>query len=199
MPSPQELPLFPLNAVLFPQGRLDLKVFEARYMDMVAECMRSDSSFGICLIERGEEVGKPAIPHTAGVEAHIVDWDMAQRGLLQITVRGGRRFRILAHAASSQGLVTGHVQWFEPSPQEPVSDSHQDLLPLLRAVIADAGDTHIPLPHRFSDAHWVGYRYAEILPISNLARQRLLELEDGDLRLAIIHAYLVEHDLLKEA
>jgi uncharacterized protein len=198
MSEPLRLPLFPLNSVLFPQGRMNLQVFEARYLDMIARCMKADMPFGICLIASGEEVGQAAVPHLVGTEARIVDWDMSQPGILGITVRGGRRFRVLEQIADEQNLVTGIVQWFDESPAETVSPDHQPLLPLLQAVIADAGEKTIPRPHSLADAAWVGYRYAEILPIQNLARQRLLELEDADLRLAIIHEYLVEHKLLKD-
>lgn len=198
MSEPQKLPLFPLNTVLFPQGRVSLKVFEARYMDMVAECMKTDSAFGICLIEQGKEVGDAAVPHIVGVEARIVDWDMSEPGLLGLTVRGGRRFRILEHVTTEQNLVVGIVQWFDEAEDEPLSEEHKSLLPLLQAVVSDAGAALIPRPHKLDDANWVGYRYAEILPIPNLARQRLLELEDADLRLAIIHEYLVKQGLIKE-
>jgi uncharacterized protein len=198
MSSPLVLPLFPLNSVLFPQGRMNLRIFEARYMDMIAQCMKSDSSFGVCLIERGEEVGSAAVPHLAGTEARIVDWDMREPGMLQITIRGGRRFRVLEHSVDKQARVLGMVSWIDEPATQPVSTQHQALLPLLQAVITDAGEEVIPRPHALDDAAWVGYRYAEILPIPNLARQRLLELEDTDLRLAIVHEYLLEHHLLKE-
>jgi Lon protease-like protein len=196
---PERLPLFPLNAVLFPQGRMTLKIFEVRYLDMIARCMKTESPFGICLIEQGNEVGEPASPHKVGVEAKIVDWDMSTPNLLGLTVRGGRRFRVLEQVADTSGLITGIVQWFEEPPDEPVSPDHQGLLPLLKLIIGDAGQHVIPLPHRVDDAAWVGYRYAEVLPVPPLARQRLLELEDADLRLAIIHEYLVEHKLIQDA
>lgn len=192
-----DLPLFPLHAVLFPQGRLSLKLFEARYLDMAARCMRHDTGFGVCLIAQGSEVGAAAVPHTLGVEARIVDWDMTQPGLLHLTVRGERRFRLLEHSATPQGLVLGRVAWFdEPPGDAPIPAAHRVLLPLLQAILTDAGKVLILPPHRLSDANWVGYRYAEILPISNQARQRLLELEDANLRLSIIQTYLEEHGLL---
>lgn len=193
----ERLPLFPLNAVLFPQGRMSLKIFEVRYLDMIAQCMQQDRNFGICLIEHGKEVGEAATPHKVGVEARIIDWDMNTPNLLGLTVRGVRRFRVLEQVVEESGLVTGIVQWFdEPAEQEPVSEAHQDMIPLLTMVINDAGQQVIAPPYRLEDAAWVGYRYAEILPIPPLARLRLLELEDADLRLAIIREYLVEHKLL---
>ena len=79
-----EIPLFPLGTVLFPDGVLPLKLFEARYLDMAARCMRANAPFGVCLIREGGEVGEPALPHDIGAMARIVDWDMAQPGLLFI-------------------------------------------------------------------------------------------------------------------
>ncbi|MET7013050.1 LON peptidase substrate-binding domain-containing protein [Uliginosibacterium flavum] len=198
MSEPVRLPLFPLNAVLFPLGRMGLRIFEVRYLDMIARCMKADAPFGICLIAEGEEVGTPAIPHKIGTEARIVDWDMSEPGILGLTVRGGRRFRVLEQVEEEPGTITGIVQWFDEPPAEAVSEDHAALLPLLKVVIADAGEKVIARPWALDDADWVGYRYAEILPIPKIARQRLLELEDADLRLAIIHEYLVEHGLLKD-
>lgn len=199
MPELERLPLFPLNTVLFPAGRLSLRVFEARYLDMIAECMKANTPFGICLIAEGEEVGSTAVPHKIGTEARIVDWDMSEPGILGLTVRGGRRFRLLAQVREEQNLIAGRVEWFDEAEPEAISDAHAPLLPLLQLIAQDAGEKVISRPYALDDAAWVGYRYAEILPIPAIARQRLLELEDADLRLAIIHQYLIEHKLLKEA
>lgn len=195
LPDLQRLPIFPLNSALFPRGKMNLTIFEARYMEMVARCMQTETTFGICLIMEGQETGLAAVPHRIGTEARIVDWDMGQPGVLKLTVRGGRRFELLEHVTGEQQLITGVVRWLNDTPQ-PVSDEQQSLLPLLQAVAADAGN-RFSLPYDFADAAWVGFRYAEILPIPPLARQRLLELDDAELRLSIIREYLLEHGLIK--
>jgi uncharacterized protein len=196
-PTPEQLPIFPLKSVLFPQGRMNLTIFEARYMDMVACCMKENTSFGVCLIAEGEEVGQAALAHSIGTEARVVDWDMSRPGLLGLTIRGGRRFHLIEQTANEQQLVTGSVDWFPEAPATPIRDTYQTLLPLLGVIIADAGEKLVTPPYAFDDAAWVGYRFAEVLPIPQIARQRLLELEDNDLRLSIIFEYLVEHKLLK--
>src|SRR3982074_2077521 len=91
----KDLPLFPLNTVLFPGGRLPLQIFEQRYMEMAKACLRDGSPFGVGLSREGAEVGAPAMPMDIGCLARIVEWDMEQLGVLQISARGGRRFRIL--------------------------------------------------------------------------------------------------------
>jgi Lon protease-like protein len=87
-----DIPLFPLHTVLFPGGRLRLKVFEARYLDMVSERMRAELPFGICLIKSGSEVGGGAEPETVGTLANIVEADMDTPGILMLRVEGGARF-----------------------------------------------------------------------------------------------------------
>ena len=62
-----EIPLFPLNTVLFPEGRLSLKLFEQRYLDMAAACLKDDSPFGVCLIASGSETGEAAQPDRKSV------------------------------------------------------------------------------------------------------------------------------------
>lgn len=196
-PEAALLPLFPLNAVLFPGGTLNLRVFEQRYMTLVKDCFKRESSFGICLIAEGAEVGAPAQPHAVGTEARIVAWDMTQPGILNITVRGEGRFRIQSSAADATGLLQARVEPIAAEPEMPVPEALAALVPLLQAMAADAGAERLPPPHRFDDAAWVGYRFCELLPIPAIARQKLLELEDPASRLEIVFKFLAQRNLVK--
>ncbi len=196
-PQTAELRLFPLNAVLFPGGTLNLRVFEQRYMTLVKDCFKRESSFGICLIAEGAEVGAPAQPHAVGTEARIVAWDMTQPGILNITVRGEGRFRIQSSAADATGLLQARVEPIAAEPEMPVPEALAALVPLLQAMAADAGAERLPPPHRFDDAAWVGYRFCELLPIPAIARQKLLELEDPISRLEIVFKFLAQRNLVK--
>jgi Lon protease-like protein len=196
-PQAAELPLFPLNAVLFPGGTLPLRVFEQRYMTLVKDCFRQESTFGICLIAEGAEAGAPALPHPLGTEARIVAWDMVQPGILNITVRGEERFRILSSEADAAGLLRARVEPVAAEASLPVPAALAALVPLLQALVADAGAVHFPEPHRFDDAAWVGYRFCELLPIPPIARQKLLELEDPASRLEIVFKFLSQRNLVK--
>ncbi|MDB5888514.1 MAG: peptidase [Rhodocyclales bacterium] len=193
--SPIRLPIFPLANVLLPHGRMKLRIFEARYMDMIAGCMQAMRPFGICLIKQGSEVGDAAEPHAVGVEAHVIDWDMQQQGLLVITVTGGRRFRIVDHLVTPKNTVEAHVDWLSEV-EAGVPAEYVSMQALLQLVAADKGPEVIAGPYAFDDANWVGHRFTEILPIPPLARLRLLELEDPLLRLSIIFQYLRDHKLL---
>src|SRR2546430_16350713 len=100
----KDVPLFPLNTVLFPGGRLPLRIFEQRYMDMAKACLRDGSPFGVCLIREGREVGAPAIPADVGTLARIGAWDMPQLGMLHITAHREPRLRILERPVQPDGL-----------------------------------------------------------------------------------------------
>ena len=104
------IPLFPMNTVLFPGGTLPLKIFEARYLDMVSMCLRSRQQFGVCLISSGKEVGGSAECYEIGTLAKIVDWDRRDDGLLEIVVEGRQRFRLLEQRERPNHLAEGDVQ-----------------------------------------------------------------------------------------
>jgi Lon protease-like protein len=190
------LPLFPLNTVLFPGGLQPLKIFEQRYLDMAAACMKEGTPFGICLIDKGGEVGEAAVPHSVGTLATIANWEMEQLGILMITARGGRRFRIIDTKIGPSNLLEGTVELLPETGTTPLPQERERLLPLLQRIVGDLGPERIPEPHRYDDAEWVGYRITEVLPIQNLAKQKLLELDDPLARLEILEKYLSQRKLL---
>ena len=188
--------LFPLNTVLFPGSILPLKIFEQRYLDMAAACMKENKAFGICLIDEGGETGTAAKPHRVGTLAKIIDWEMEQLGILQVTTQGERRFRIIDQEIGPNQSLSAMVEIIPDNGPLPLPVERQKLLPLLQRVIKDLGSERIPLPHRLDEAEWVGYRITEVLPIQNLAKQKLLELEDPIARLEILEKYLSQRKLL---
>ncbi|MEW6163732.1 MAG: LON peptidase substrate-binding domain-containing protein [Pseudomonadota bacterium] len=188
-----EIPLFLLNTVLHSGGRLELRVFEPRYMDMVKASLRGGAPFGVCLLEHGEEVmarqGAPAVPHRVGTLARIADWDMPQLGILNLVTHGGQRFRVLDHRTQPDGLVVAGVELLPDPPVTPIPGDYARLVPMLRALI-DALEDPPPQPYRFYDACWVADRWAELLPLPLPARQQILELDDGVARLDAIYRFL---------
>lgn len=190
------LPLLPLNAVLFPGGLMTLRIFEQHYLDMTVDCMKEAKPFGICLIASGSETGSAAAPHPVGTLATIASWEMEQLGILLISASGGRRFRIIESRVGPGNLLEATVELLaEPKSVAPPPERHR-LLPLLRRIVGDLGPKRVPEPHRFDDAAWVGYRITEVLPIQNLAKQKLLELDDPLARLQILETYLNQRKLL---
>ena len=181
---PESLPLFPLNTVLVPGAALGLRVFEPRYLDLVRDCGRTGTGFGVCLILEGREVGAPATPAAFGTEARIEDFDSGPDGLLHLRLRGGRRFHVERTRVRDSGLVVAEVSWRDPDPVADLQPQHALLVDVLRRIFDQIGDVDVRIPEqRFDDAAWVGWRLAELLPLTPPQRQRLLQEDDPDRRL----------------
>lgn len=194
-PDWSNLPLFLLGTVLFPGGVLPLRVFEARYVDMLRECMKAGQPFGVCLIKEGSEVGAPAVPHDAGCLAQIVDVDMEQLGVLNIRTHGGARFRVLDTRNEASGLVRARAEARPDDAAVPVPAGFGNCALILRAIVPKLPAGIVREPHQFDDAAWVANRIAELLPIQPLAKLRLMELDDPLVRLEIIHKFLARQGL----
>jgi Lon protease-like protein len=180
------IPLFPLNTVLFPGGPLPLRIFETRYVDMVRYCMRERCPFGVVLIRSGIEVGATGAGETCaiGTTARIVDFNSLPDGLLGITCIGERKFSVAKHWQQEDGLHLGEVDFVAPEGPSDLPSEFYHLGELLRRVLPELGDLYTGVPKHFSDASWVGWRLAEILPIALPEKQYCLELDDPVARLA---------------
>jgi uncharacterized protein len=185
----KDLALFPLNSVLFPGGRLPLRIFEQRYMEMAKSCLRDGAPFGVCLIREGREVGSPATPVEVGCLARIAAWDMPQLGLLHVTALGERRFRIVERRVQADGLARGSVEVLPQDSDAPIPGSCTQCVRLLERLIEQQGSLFEP-PHRLDSSAWVSARLAEVLPLPLPAKQELLELADGRTRLERVNALL---------
>ncbi len=208
--------LFPLNTVLFPGGVLPLRIFEARYMDMVRDCMRREEPFGVCLIiGGGGDTGATARTESVGCLARIEAWDMEQLGLLHIRTVGMQRFRVLSSAVQDDQLQRADIELIEPDEDTPIEPEHQPCAALLTRVIDDVRAQHaerrrtgqaegdvmgqLPFaePFQLDSSVWVGNRLCEVLPVPMKAKQKLMELDDAHTRLEIITQYLKQHAVLK--
>jgi hypothetical protein len=184
-----EVALFPLNTVLFPGGRLPLRIFEQRYMEMAKACLKGKLPFGVCLIREGKEVGQPATPVDIGCLARIGAWDMPQLGMLHITAHGEQRFRIVERRVQDDGLALAKIELLEQDVDSPIPQSCVPCVQLVERVIEQQSGLFEP-PHRLDSSSWVSSRLAEVLPLPLAAKQELLELSDGRARLERINALL---------
>ena len=190
-----EIPIFPLNTVLFPAGRLPLRVFEQRYMDMAKTCLRDDQPFGICLIKEGQEVGAPAVPEQVGCLAKVINWEMPQLGILSLDTLGLQRFAIEEHRIQENGLIVAKVVSVSLEASQPLPDTLLACARVLRSIIEKAGEAHFQAPLQFDDAVWVGYRLVEVLPLKSIVKQKMLEMNDPIARLQILQTFLVKQGL----
>ncbi|MEX3639809.1 LON peptidase substrate-binding domain-containing protein [Paraburkholderia sp. BR14320] len=202
-----DLPLFPLHTVLFPDGLLPLKIFEARYLDMARDCLRGKTPFGVCMLKSGAEVAReeePSVPETIGCLAEIDECDVEAFGMLLIRARGTKRFRLLSHRVEASGLLVGMA---EPLADDLPLEGNEllakfgacaEVLERIIATIRERDPDSLPFaePFRLDDPSWVSNRLAEVLPIALRARQKLMELTDAGARIDVVHHYMQQHQLL---
>jgi uncharacterized protein len=192
----EPLPIFPLGTVLFPGAILPLRIFEVRYVDMAKACLKDGTAFGVCLIREGSEVGAPAVPEPVGCTARIAECDAEELGILKVKAQGLDRFRIVSREVNRQGLILGEVEPLASEAQVTETDGLAESAQFLRKVIPAIGAGRFNEPFRFDDATWVSFRLAEILPLRIDVKQKLLELTDATLRLAILHKFLRQQKLV---
>ncbi|MGZ5275090.1 MAG: LON peptidase substrate-binding domain-containing protein [Caldimonas sp.] len=195
LPDP-ELPLFPLQTVLFPDALLELKVFEARYLDLMSRCMREQRPFGVVALKSGSEarVSDEAVAlYDVGTLAELIEVDSAQANILLVRCRGTRRFALGATRQQSDGLWLGAAVEVAADPVLPPGTSHADIVKSLAealAALTAQGASPFLEPHRFDCAGWVANRWCEILPLPLDAKQRLMALADPLARLEIVDSLM---------
>ena len=183
------MPLFPLRTVLYPGGPLPLRIFESRYLDMISKCMKNASPFGVLLIKTGTEAG-PATTYDIGTLARITDWYQGSDGLLGITAIGEQRFRLLSSSREPDGLNVGDIEIIPTETTRTLPEEYMPLADILSGVLDDLGQLYESLDKKYDDAGWVGYRFAEILPISPEQKQNCLEADDPVQRLELMREVL---------
>ena len=188
------IPLFPLHCVLVPGGRLPLRIFEPRYLDLVRDCSRDDSGFGVCLLLPDPEGGDAHHHARIGTLARIVDFHTLDDGLLGIVTRGQRRFRILDTTVRNNGLLLGSVTWLREAAHRQVPEDCSLLADITARFLDRLGSNYPEYRHQdLQDAAWVAYRLIEWLPLPPIEQQVLLELNDPVQRLQRLLRLLPEH------
>ncbi len=185
MADTQEIALFPLQVVMFPGGRLDLQIFEQRYIDLVRHSLKSETGFGICLLKQGEETiqnhAKQTI-HRTGTYSHIVDWDQLDNGLLGITVEGTAKFTIDNCWRADSGLLEATVRFSSTdsiaSQEIPLNDQFSGLADLLQNLENHPLVEQKNLDINYNNLWDLGWRLSELIPIELEKKQHLLELDD---------------------
>jgi Lon protease-like protein len=191
------IPLFPLNSVLFPKGRISLQIFESRYIDMISACLKEQAGFGIVLIKTGSEVattGQKLDIHRTGTYCEVVDWNQLPNGLLGITAEGRSTFRIVESWREANSLCKAVVT-FRPmdsvkAESVEVGEEFTEYVELLRGLANHPAIEELKLHMRLENLREVAWRLSELLPIGNKEKQSLLELVDPIARLQQIELYI---------
>ena len=190
------LPLFPLQAVLFPGGSLALRVFEVRYLDMVSKCQQVGAPFGVVCLTHGSEVrspsGAPTQFHSLGTLARIHALERPQAGLITLQVQGCERFVVLQRHLLTHGLWVADVQQLTddsvvaiPADLQPIA---QALAQVLQRLPMPPSGSPPPAPNaqQLNDCGWVANRWCELLPIPLELKQQMMALDNPLVRLELV-------------
>lgn len=188
-----EIPLFPLKTVLLPGNKLSLKIFEPRYLDMIAHCMREDCRFGVVLIHRGEETEVDSEFHSIGTSASIFDWQHREDGLLGITALGHERFEIKQTRTHPDGLIVATIDTIGEAKKIEIPDQYNYMQELLAHICAQENQSDI----ESTDFVAVLYQLIYMLPLDTDLKQRLLEVPEYNDRAMILHAELIRLGIIQ--
>lgn len=172
-----ELPLFPLQTVLFPGMPLALQIFEPRYLQMIGECMRTRQPFGVVLIREGQEVGDDVVePFPVGCTAEIAQVQPMEDGRLQLLVIGRDRFRILA-LHHDQPYLTGTVERFPLQEDAANRAAVAALRPWVEqylTLLSKAGEMEFDAARLPSEPEELAFLAATVLQVPMQEKQALL-------------------------
>ena len=188
------VPLFPLNTVLFPGGVLPLRIFEPRYLDMVSDCLKSDTGIGVVLIKDGAETGKAADTYDTGTLSGISYWHKRPDGILGVTLKGDQRFRILSTTVQKNQLLVAEVELLPELKTTELPGSYEHLALLLQQIISQLDPPFTTMETKYDCAEWVGARLVELLPLPLQDKQELLSINDCLERFAKIEDLLSKMD-----
>jgi Lon protease-like protein len=207
-PVLQEIPLFPLNTVLFPDGSLRLQVFEVRYLDLIGRCYKNGTPFGVVSLVAGNEVRQRDAAQAGGFVqetfadvgtlAHISEFAAPQPGLMAIRCTGGTRFRIHGRRQLKHGLWVADVETLLPDQASPIPTDLQPIAHGLAHVLEEQqgnqANTDMPAfarPYRLDDCGWVANRWCDLLAMPSAQKQALLQLDSPLLRLELVGDLLI--------
>jgi len=202
----QSLPLFPLSAVLFPDGLLSLRIFEVRYLDMINKCRKAGAPFGVVSLTQGNEVRQPGVQEAfaqVGTLATIADFEQPQPGLMLVRATGAQRFRITASDQLKHGLWVADVQSLQadmavpiPDDLKPAAEGLQRLIQSLQLKPGSPGPMPLQPPWKLDDCGWVANRWCELLPLPVALKQRLMELDNPLVRLELVSDVLTRTGIM---
>lgn len=184
---PETLSLFPLGTTLFPGGRLGLKVFEQRYIELAKGRIADGELFGVVTLTDGGEVGAEQSFAKVGTAARVLSFDMPQAGIFLLDVVGEDRFEVLHTKTEKSGLQQATVRWIPAEKKVKLPQTYAELGTILSQIMVQAGDARFAAPFDLEDATWVGSRLVEILQLPPSIKQNLLEINDAELRLKTVY------------
>ncbi|MDX1438712.1 MAG: LON peptidase substrate-binding domain-containing protein [Rubricoccaceae bacterium] len=179
---PDRLPLFPLNLVLYPDEAVPLHIFEFRYREMIQMCMAENRAFGIVW---APESGLMDVGCTAVVTKIL---DKYENGEFDVSVTGGRRFRII-ETFDNEPYLTADVAIFGVDEQEQEVDvkARERLITQHLKLLEMAGEQI--RPEAYQGSRWISFLVGRNAGLELEQRQELLEMPTENERLE----FLISH------
>lgn len=183
----EDLPIIPLNSVLFPGAPTTLYIHEERYREMLEEVVEGDGYFGVALLRAGKEVGGPSIPHDIGTIARIAEVTKLPDGSSMVLAQGGPRFRIRA-ILSTMPVVRADIELIEDRESSDggsgrgASIARSELQELMSLVLRTIGseETVTEVPRDPEELSWA---IAANLQMKLSGQQEILEMQSPEERL----------------
>ena len=184
------VPLFPLNSIVLPRGRIPLQLFEPRYIDMLTRCLKEDRGFVVVLLQEGGETGRTAAFYDIGTYVRIIDFQQLDNGLLGITVEGESKVSVVRSWQQEDGLNVGDVECLLEESESEVPARYSELPSVLKALFRHPVIRYLNMDIDYGDARDVGWRLTELLPLDKQEKQKLVELQDPLERLSRLQELL---------
>ncbi|SOB76548.1 hypothetical protein SAMN04488490_2250 [Marinobacter sp. LV10R510-11A] len=185
-----KVPIFPLNSVVLPRGKVPLQLFEPRYIDMLTRCLKDDHGFVITLLREGAETGRVASFYETGTYVRIIDFQQLDNGLLGITVEGDAKVSITNSWQQDDGLNLGEIEFLPAEAPADIPTVFHELPSVLRALFRHPVIHELGMSVDYEDARDVGWRLTELLPLDRQEKQHLMEMQDPLARLSHLQALL---------
>tara|TARA_B100000945_G_scaffold298723_1_gene278777 strand:- start:232 stop:834 length:603 start_codon:yes stop_codon:yes gene_type:complete len=184
------LPIFPLRSIVLPGGLFPLRIFERRYLDMVAKCIKDDKGFCIALVKKESSNNYITDVYEYGSHVKIADWNKLPDGLLGITVEGRCIVKILNSSLDKNGLLNGEINTLEFEKQYLVPQKYRALSDFYRKISPGLKDFIAYKQEKYSDASWLSYRLTECLPIDLQTKADLIATNNSLERLEKINSLM---------
>jgi len=183
-------PLFPTNAILCPQGRIPLQVFEPRYLDMVSHCLKTDSEFVLVMEKSG--VSDQDF-YRVGTLAKIVDFGaVEQEGVISITAEGHSQVELSHIEQQDDGLWLSDINPQRLEEYVDLPKKYEELKAVLKALVQHPFVQDLNMDIDYLDSRQIGWRLTELLPFEGSQKQSLYEMTDCLSRLETISKHLSE-------
>ena len=193
------LPIFPLKSIVLPGGLFPLRIFERRYLDMVRDSIKNETSFCIALVKTESKNKYIDDVYPIGSLVKIIDWNQLEDGLLGITVEGMNLVDIQSSTLDKNNLLKGDIENIKPEREYMIPEKYRLLSKFYKKIHPGIKNFIDYKKERYSDASWVGFRLTECLPLDLSTKAKLISSNNAIERLEKIHEIIhkLYHEELK--